>query len=122
MLQEPCLEFFPEYFMIAIQCMRQRNISTVYQVSSPEMQCDLGELPPLPKDAVDILLRICSPSFDLPARVTGLATIRTMASVLHFFAETCTHPTRSSIHWIILSIFVVSSTSPSPFIVYLGRC
>jgi hypothetical protein len=69
--------------MIAIQFMRQRNISAVYQTwltASPAMQCDLGELPPLPKDAVDVLIRICSPSFDLPARVTGLAAIRAMAS------------------------------------------
>ena len=83
-LQEPCLEFFPEFFMIAIQVMRQRNISAVYQAwltAGPAiMQCDLGDLPPLPKDAVDVLVRICSPSFDLPARVTGLATIRAMAS------------------------------------------
>ena len=69
--------------MIAIQSMRQRNFSAVYQAwltASPAMQCDLGDLPPLPKDAVDVLVRICSPSFDLPARVTGLATIRAMAS------------------------------------------
>ncbi len=104
--------------------MRQRNISTVYQAwltASPANQCDLGDFPPLPRDAVDILLRICGPSFDLPARVTGSATIRAMASVLHF-GETLTHPSFSSIYWIMLSIFVVSSTSPSPSIVYLGRC
>ena len=110
--------------MIAIQCMRQRNISAVYQAwltASPTMQCDLGDFPPLPRDAVDILLRISTSSFDLPARVTGLATIRAMASVLHF-GGTCTYSTLSSIYWITLFIFVVSSTSPSPSIVYLGRC
>jgi hypothetical protein len=86
--------------MIAIQCMRQRNISAVYQawlIADLTMQHALGDLPPLPKDAIDVLIRICSPSFDLPARVTGLATIRDMASGLHF-RETCTHPTLSSIY------------------------
>lgn len=71
--------------MITVQCMRQRNISVAYQAwldgepTSAEMRPD-GDLPPLPKDALDILFRICSPSFDLPARVTGLAAIRAMVS------------------------------------------
>ena len=75
--------------MIPVQCMRQRNISVAYQAwldrldherTGAEMRPDLGDLPPLPKDALDILFRICSPSFDLPARVTGLAAIRGMVS------------------------------------------
>lgn len=124
-LQTPSLELFPQCFMIAIQCMRQRNMSAIYQAwlaAGPAMRPDLGDLPPLPKDTVDVLLRICSPSFDLPTRVSGLAAIRTMASGLLHFGETCTHPTLSSTHWIVLYTFVVSSTSPFLSTVCLGRC
>jgi hypothetical protein len=94
--------------MIVIQCMRRRNISAVYQATRPAMRPDLGDLPPLPQDAVDVLLRICSPSFDLPAKVTGLAAIRAMASALPQFGGTNAYPTLSSIHWIVLSTSVVS--------------
>ena len=84
-LQTPSLEFFSQHFMIAVECIRQRSVSSVYQAwlaASPAMRPDIGDLPPLPKDAVDVLLRICSPSFDLPARVSGFTAIRTMASTL----------------------------------------
>jgi hypothetical protein len=81
-LQEARLELIPQYFMIAIQCMRRRNIPAVYQASlaNPVMPPNLGSLPPLPKNATDALFRVCSQSFDIPARVTGLAAIRAMAS------------------------------------------
>jgi len=84
--------------------MRQRNISAVYQtwlaheLASPAMRPDLGDFLPLPKDTVGVLLRICGPAFDLPAKVTGWAAIREMASGLLYSGETCTHPTLSSIH------------------------